>query len=397
MIRRVRVGLIVVLLLQAAVVAGVTQERRANAPLEVFFAALSADDRVAREALITLSSQWRDSYTPMIIDMARLLRPASRVAAQSPDIAGAASSSREDGDALDAGTIGAELATDGAPRVTKESIIRARLIDFLEKRTGKRFDLYLGGWRAWMWTLPYDPHPDYARFKGMLYGGSVDRRMQRFFPAEVKSLIRLDEIDWGGVVVNGIPPLYYPKVLVASDARYLRDSNIVCGVVVNGEARAYPKRILAWHEMAIDRLGGTEMTIVYCTLCGTVIPYESIAGGQRRGFGTSGLLYRSNKLMFDEETMSLWSTLEGKPVVGSLVGSGVQLTAHPAVTTTWGEWRLEHPTTTALSLETGHRRDYSEGAAYREYFSTDRLYFQVANSDRRTAIGFRVSLVFNCR
>lgn len=354
-------------------------------PLDLFFAAASPDDRVARAALEALSRQWRDSYTPMIIDMARLLRPAPRPAlpagsaglgAQSPD-------GPDDGDEPGASSLGAELAAVGETGVTRESMIRARLISFLEKQTRKRFDRSLNGWRAWMWSLPYEPHPEYARFKGMVYGGGVDPRMQRFFPPEAKSLIRLDEIDWGGVTVNGIPPLYYPKVLSAGEARYLRDGNVVFGVVVNGEARAYPKRILAWHEMAVDTLGGAEITVVYCTLCGTVIPYDSVVGGKRRGFGTSGLLYRSNKLMFDEETMSLWSTLEGKPVVGPLVDSGLQMTSHAAVTTTWGEWRATHPKTTVLSLDTGHQRDYGEGAAYRDYFSNDRLYFEVANKDRR--------------
>ena len=110
-----------------------------------------------------------------------------------------------------------------------------------------------------MWTLPYDPHPEYATLKGLVYG-KVDPRMQAFFPLGVKSTIRLDEIDWGGVTVNGIPPLRLPKMLPAATARYLGDSNIVFGIVVNGEARAYPKRILAWHEMAIDRIGLRDRT-----------------------------------------------------------------------------------------------------------------------------------------
>ncbi len=93
--------------------------------------------------------------------------------------------------------------------------------------------------------------------------------------------------------------------------------------------------------MAIDRLGGLDLTIVYCTLCGTVIPYESQIDGRRFTFGTSGLLYRSNKLMFDEETHSLWSSIDGTPVVGSLVGSGLRLSFQSAVTTTWGEWRRD--------------------------------------------------------
>jgi hypothetical protein len=135
--------------------------------------------------------------------------------------------------------------------------------------------------------------------------------------------------------------------------------------------------------MAIDRVGGVELTVVYCTLCGTVIPYESVAGGQVRRFGTSGLLYRSNKLMFDEETGSLWSALDGKPVVGPLAGGGLELTPREVVTTTWGEWRSMHPETTVLSIETGHRRDYGEGVAYREYFASDDLYFRVSKVDKR--------------
>jgi hypothetical protein len=154
-------------------------------------------------------------------------------------------------------------------------------------------------------------------------------------------------------------------------------------VVVNGEARAYPKRILAWHEMAIDRVGGVDLTVVYCTLCGTVIPYERQAGGRRYTFGTSGLLYRSNKLMVDDETKSLWSSLEGVPVVGPLARSGIQLTFHPVVTTTWEEWRREHPATRVLSLDTGYDRNYGEGVAYRDYFGTDRLMFEVPSTDAR--------------
>ncbi len=112
-------------------------------------------------------------------------------------------------------------------------------------------------------------------------------------------------------------------------------------------------------------------------------PYESAVGGRTLQFGTSGLLYQSNKLMFDEGSNSLWSTFEGKPVVGALVGSGLVLRTRPVVTTTWKEWRTLHPTTTVLSLETGYTRDYSEGAAYRDYFNSDRLMFEVSRTDAR--------------
>lgn len=280
--------------------------------------------------------------------------------------------------------------SDGAPRgrsaeppaLRRGSPIRQRLLSFLERQTGQRLGTDLDRWRAWTWTLDYRPHPEYLRFKGLVFR-TIDPRMEGFFSATAKSLIRLDEVDWGGVTVNGIPPLVYPKTVPASEARYLRDDHIVFGVEVEGEARAYPKRILAWHEMARDRVGGVELTVVYCTLCGTVIPYESEVGGRRRTFGTSGLLYRSNKLMFDEETRSLWSTLEGRPVIGPLAGTGLQLKFRSAMTTTWGEWRSRFPSTRVLSLDTGFQRDYAEGAAYRAYFATDELMFGVPHTDDR--------------
>ncbi len=114
-----------------------------------------------------------------------------------------------------------------------------------------------------------------------------------------------------------------------------------------------------------------------------MIPYESAAAGRVFRFGTSGLLYQSNKLMFDEESRSLWSTFEGIPVVGSLVGSGISLRSRPVVTTTWKEWRTKNPSTTVLSIDTGFKRDYAEGAAYRDYFANDRLMFPVSQSSSR--------------
>jgi hypothetical protein len=87
--------------------------------------------------------------------------------------------------------------------------------------------------------------------------------------------------------------------------------------------------------------------------------------------------------MYDQATESLWSTLSGEPVVGPLVGKGLKLEPLWVVTTTWGEWRERHPASKVLSLDTGYRRDYSEGAAYREYFATDKLMFTVPKLDDR--------------
>ncbi len=338
--RKLIVAAIMLLALAAATRHGQAQQAvpGPHPDIRLFFDAAHQDDDHAEAALEQIAASWRDGYTGIIRDLIRFIDPSMKV--------------------------------------------WRRLMSFLEDQTGQRFRRDLSRVQHWMWEQPYDPHPDLALFKGELYG-QIDPRFLEFFPPGVKATIRLDEIDWGGVRANGIPPLVYPQTLAAADAEYLDDDHIVFGIAVNGEARAYPKRVLAWHEMAIDRLGGEELTIVYCTLCGTVIPYESVVDGRHIMIGTSGFLYRSNKLMFDEETKSLWNTFEGVPVVGPLVGSGIRLRHRSVVTTTWKEWQRTHPETTVLSVETGHERDYSEGAAYREYFSTDRLMFEVPHTDRR--------------
>lgn len=204
-----------------------------------------------------------------------------------------------------------------------------------------------------------------------------------YFSNNRESLIRLDEIRWGGVLQDGIPPLRQPNMILADDADYLADDNIVFGIEINGDARAYPKRILAWHEMFIDEIGGTEFAGVYCTLCGAVILYETVHDGVQHHLGTSGFLYRSNKLMYDRDTQSLWNTTWGEPVVGPLVGKDIQLERSYLVTTNWGEWKRRHPQTTVLSLETGYNRDYGEGVAYKQYFATDELMFAISTSDNR--------------
>jgi hypothetical protein len=348
--------------------------------VRLFFEAASPDDRRARDALAAIGRAWKDDYTALIVDLARFMRSPRR--AVSPGERPETPAPDEDEPAGGTAPRFPSFEPPSSSAYHPSMAIRARLTRFLEERTGHRFGDDLPAWRRWIWSRAYEPHPDYLPFKAVLYA-NVDRRMAEFFAPGSRALIRLDEVDWGGVGVNRIPPLDHPAVVPAGEARFLKDGHVVFGVFVNGEARAYPKRILAWHELARDRVGGVELTVVYCTLCGTVIPYRSEAGGKLRKLGTSGLLYRSNKLMFDEETMSLWSTLEGRPVIGPLAGSGVELTAYPVVTTTWREWRAAHPATTVLSLDTGFDRDYSEGAAYRDYFATDRLMFAVPREDRR--------------
>ncbi len=257
-----------------------------------------------------------------------------------------------------------------------------RFLELLRSKTGQDFGLDTNDWFSWWWQQDIAADPAYPAFKSLLFS-LIDKKFSEYFSTERKSTIRVDEVRWGGVKQDGIPPLRQPKMIEADAADYLADDNVVFGIDINGDARAYPKRILAWHEMFVDEIGGTEFAGVYCTLCGAVILYKTEFAGVNHYLGTSGFLYRSNKLMYDRETQSLWNTTWGEPVIGPLVGKGIRLERSYLVTTTWGEWKRRHPDTTVLSLDTGHRRDYGEGVAYNQYFATDELMFSISTSDDR--------------
>ncbi|MEM6711587.1 MAG: DUF3179 domain-containing protein [Pseudomonadota bacterium] len=271
---------------------------------------------------------------------------------------------------------------------------RDAIFAFLERKTGETFGNDFHAWFEWLWNQPEAITADYSDFKAIIYR-LIDARFETYFSGRTSSArIRLDEVRWGGVVQDGIPPLRQPEMITPEEATYLDESNIVFGLEINGDARAYPKRILAWHEMFVDTIGGVEIAGVYCTLCGTVIPYRTTVDGTNHVLGTSGFLYRSNKLMYDQATQSLWSTMRGEPVIGPLVDQGIKMEFESVVTTTWGEWLRRHPDTTVLSLNTGHSRDYDEGAAYRSYFATDDLMFNTpfnndALANKQEVLGLR--------
>ena len=261
--------------------------------------------------------------------------------------------------------------------------VRNHIVDKLSESTGQNFGTNSNDWYRWLWNEPEIKIEGYDNFKANFYK-KIDPKFGKYFKDRASSArIRLDEIRWGGVRQDGIPPLRGPKMLKASQADYLDDDDVVFGIEVNGDVRAFPKRILAWHEMFVDNVGGVDVAGVYCTLCGTVILYDLEAKGLTHQIGTSGFLYRSNKLMYDRDTQSLWNTLKGEPVLGPLVDKGIALDHRSVVTTTWGRWKELHPETTVLSLDTGHRRNYDEGVAYHDYFSTDDLMFNTPYNDTR--------------
>jgi hypothetical protein len=102
-------------------------------------------------------------------------------------------------------------------------------------------------------------------------------------------------------------------------------------------------------------------------------------------FGSSGFLFRSNKLMYDQQTKSLWHHMRGEPVIGPLADSGIRLRPRPVVTTTWREWVRQHPRTAVLDIDTGHTRDYTPGRPYGAYYASPDTMFPVFPRSARLA------------
>jgi hypothetical protein len=263
-----------------------------------------------------------------------------------------------------------------------------RIFQSLSKLTGKEID----NWNdAMLWQEVHPeikPNASFEAFKLDVFN-RIDPNFMRFLGkgrAEAKNLkIRLEEVVWGGVQVDGIPSLDNPKLITAAQAEYLKDSDPVFGVSINGDVRAYPLRIMGWHEMFNETIGGVPVALAYCTLCGAGILFETKVEGRKKPlvFGSSGFLYRSNKLMFDRETDSLWNQFTGEPVSGPLANSGIRLKIRPVAISTWKAWRAAHPDTRVLSLDTGFNRDYGSGIVYSDYFASPELMFPAFVRDEK--------------
>ena len=135
-----------------------------------------------------------------------------------------------------------------------------------------------------------------------------------------KHIIPLDKIKGGGPPKDGIPSIDNPNFAEITGSQFVSDSDIVIGLEINGDARAYPLFILVWHEIVNDSVGGTPVAVTYCPLCYTNQVFERIIDGNEVEFGTSGKLYQSNLLMYDRWTESYWSQGLGLAVTGELSG-----------------------------------------------------------------------------
>ncbi len=380
------------------------------------------------------------------------------------------------------------------------------ILNALEELTGQPLTGGVTNGEAWRnfftWASSEDIPlpPSYDVYKGRLFGRLIDPRFEAFFQdVQETAQVNMVEAVWGGVLVDGIPSLVnarqispqtalqegldLPQFCDFNDCSYPLNDELVFGVSINGDHRAYPLRLLNWHEMfndvightplldapngkflcnfraptefkAVSRSGGmasgdtasgdwieiigqsancpehgwlaanavnwygedwttlpdeteTALTIekgltgsvkgkavmlAYCTLCGSGILFDAtlpeISYTDNNGdditeqnavleFGSTGMLMRSNKLMYDRKTNTVWNALKGTPAFGQLAGGDIELEVLPVVVTDWSEWLELHPDTSVLSLKTGVDRDYSVGGVYGAYFNSDELMFPV--------------------
>lgn len=181
-----------------------------------------------------------------------------------------------------------------------------------------------------------------------------------------------DEWDDGVYDCGGrIPSIQNPSFLPAEEAGWLDDGDVVIGVSVNGTTRAYPISILNWHEIANDEVDGTPIVVTYCPLCGSSVVYEREVEGEVLDFHVSGYLFRSDLVMVDEQTHSLWPQIEGNAARGAFHGTSLRF--FPSTTTGWSDWLEAHPETEVLERprcgdgSTDNRGGCSQGDFQRNY------------------------------
>ncbi|MCY3780116.1 MAG: DUF3179 domain-containing (seleno)protein [Chloroflexi bacterium] len=373
------------------------------------------------------------------------------------------------------------------------------------------------GWKGyfeWAGANDIPLPPQYEDFKGQMLAAFVDPEFTRFFARGVADTAKINLVEpvWGGVTVDGIPSLVNARQISPEAARdeghrheeFCRDGDcsypaadeLVFGLSFNGDSRAYPLRLLNWHEMFNDvighaplydqpdgervcnfraptsfevrgrsgddwllifgrsadcprsgwlraadvswiaddgaapptelpdlavgaealsvgmrgRVSGVPVMLAYCTLCGAGVLYDvSIPdltyadpngeivelGDTVLEFGSTGMLMRSNKLMYDRNTDTVWNAITGEPAFGPLAATDIALDILPVVVTDWASWLEAHPDTSVLSLDTGFLRNYTNGAAYSDYFNSTELMFPSWQQD--TAVIQNKEMVFALR
>ncbi|MCH8805305.1 MAG: DUF3179 domain-containing protein [Planctomycetes bacterium] len=201
----------------------------------------------------------------------------------------------------------------------------------------------------------------------------------------------------GPLVASGfskdhVPALDHPRAITGDEAdelnrRLRREQHIkllvpgdrVAGVRINGVARAYALRLLQWHQIVNDTVGGVPIAVTYDPLCDSAVVFDRRVGDETLAFGHSGLLYNSNLLIYDRRddprAESLWSQLQFRAIAGPAAAAGLRLTLVHADVVRWDEWRQRHRDTTIMAPLTEHLKSYK--ISYSNYYGSNLLRFPV--------------------
>lgn len=237
----------------------------------------------------------------------------------------------------------------------------------------------------WVYARGIDPGADFIVWKSELYA-LIDASFADLI-LQVDDPVLAGQLQWGGTTVGGIPELNDQRTISIDEADYMLPDELTFGAVINGAARSYPHRILDFHELANDTLGGEPVALANCTLCRTGMLFSRKVGDRVLDFKTSGLLWNSNKVMVDTQTGSLWRQLTGEAIAGEL--KGTVLDVFPMTVTLYGEWIAEHPDSDVVAIPGGDRElnlgdaeipvdvgySYEPNAAYSDYYGTESLWF----------------------
>ena len=173
-----------------------------------------------------------------------------------------------------------------------------------------------------------------------------------------RHLVPFDEIFSGGPPKDGIPAIDKPKFTdVERASGWLGDREPVIATEIDGDARAYPLRILTQHEIVNDTVGGTPVVVTFCPLCNSAIMFERTLDGVVLDFGTTGNLRLSDLVMYDRTTETWWQQFIGQAIVGELAGR--TLTALPSSIIAFEDFAASNPDGKVLSRDTGFSRNYS--------------------------------------
>ncbi len=188
------------------------------------------------------------------------------------------------------------------------------------------------------------------------------------------------EVFDGGAGPDGIPPIENPRFTQDTGSVNLSPSELVVGVKVGNDIRAYPHRILNWHEVVNDRLnmnGPIEpATLSYCPLTGSAMLWKSFAESNNKTFGTSGFVFNSNLILYDREKGSFWSQMLEQAIAGTEIKRIPEKLQ--VVETSWGTWKAMYPGTRVLTEQTGFSRSYNI-YPYGSFRTDQRLIFPASN------------------